>query len=121
MNLWDIEVWQAGIETKTTLTVYKQFKTNLSERNWFDNIEKSVVMLRARLNTLNVNWRKEHSGGSHLCDSEVDNLEHFLFCVGYSEVRQIPASAPTISTNTTELIGNILILTNIDNSENKMN
>ena len=92
VNLWDTEVWTAEMEHKTTLTIYRQYKLNFNESSWFDNRGASVLMLRARLNTLNLNWRKEHTGGHSncpCCDSEIETLEHFLlFCASYSEVRQ---------------------------------
>lgn len=97
-----------GSERIPKVNVYRQFKTRISEINWFDNSEKSMLMLRARLNTLNLNWKKKHTRGSTncpLCDSELENLEHFLlFCAGYSEGRQkYPPVHQSYPENTTEL------------------
>ena len=54
---WDTIKWNEEAHQKSTLHAYLKFKKGTKEEIWIDNIEESKLLLRARTNTLPLNWR----------------------------------------------------------------
>ena len=79
--------WREDISEKSTLYIYRRFKTRIEEVKWFDNSTNSNIMMRARLNVLRVMSRCYGSDGllklglCLLCGVE-ETLEHFLLWCG---------------------------------------
>ena len=91
VNTWDSLRWREEIAQKETLRIYRKYKENIDEVKWFDNTQKSKIMMQARLNVLPLNWRKEYLCGNitcPLCNVEVETLEHFLLnCTKYEDLK----------------------------------
>ena len=89
---WDTENWKRELESKSSLNIYKQWKNAIKEETIYDNSFSSILLFRARTNTLNVNKQKRHTGGSTSCDfcsDSEEDLKHFiLVCPVYSEERE---------------------------------
>ena len=78
------------MQNKSTLQIYRSCKTKIQEESWIDNSYGSMLLTRARTNTLKLNWRNRHTGGEENCPScgVVETLEHFLLhCKDYSTIR----------------------------------
>lgn len=52
-----------------------------------ENYEESMLLMRGKTNTLQLNWRKRFQGQSECCpfeDSNIESLKHFMSeCEGY--------------------------------------
>ena len=70
--------------------MYGKFKNNIEEETCFTNNQESKLLLRARTDTMELNWRKGGEQNSKLCpycDKE-ETLKHFLLeCDAYNEIR----------------------------------
>ena len=69
------------MENKSTLKYYRGFKRNIKEERWIDNTEESKILVRARTNTLDLNWRNSYRGKSEqfpTCDCVTQTLQHFI-------------------------------------------
>ena len=44
---WDTRKWRKELDTKTSLTVYRQQKIEIQEESCYDNRESSVILYRA--------------------------------------------------------------------------
>lgn len=92
INKWDLGEWKKQIKEKSTLKTYQEYKQEIKEIRWYDNTESSTLMVKARLNALDLRWRKRYQNEETkcpLCDYEIETLEHFLlFCNAYAEIRQ---------------------------------
>ena len=89
--------WTEEKNNKTTLEIYNRFKTNIKEENHlYDNSEDSIILFRARTNTLPLNWRNiykpnpiENEQICPVCKREIETLEHFLLkCEETMNIRQ---------------------------------
>ena len=88
---WDDQEWFRELESKSSLYIYKRSKTEIGEEILYDNTPASVILYRARTNTLPLNDRKRHTNGSTICDicgEEDETLPHFLLhCPALSDTR----------------------------------
>ena len=77
---WDKEEWRKDMETKSTLEIYRRNKRDIREVDWFRNGRKYSVMIKARSNTLRLNWRERQVENKVclLCRKEAETLKHFL-------------------------------------------
>ena len=94
VKAWDTNCWRQEIESKTSLALYKEGKTEIrNEQAIYDNTYSTDIMFPARTNTLKLGWRKAHANESTkcpMCDEEEENLEHFILnCRGLQEIREI--------------------------------
>ncbi len=89
---WDTKRWQQEIAEKSSLYIYRNWKTVGSEEKIYDNRPSSVILFKARTNNLRLKDRNRHTDGDTkciFCDWTLENLTHFLLCCpGYSEIRQ---------------------------------
>ena len=75
VNEYDNKRWKDEMLNKSTLQVYKEGKMKIKEKTFYDNTWRSVLMFRARSNTLYLNWRNKFAGGDvecKLCNSGVE-------------------------------------------------
>ena len=49
---WDQDQWEAEVRSKTTLSIYKRSKLTIQEDPIYDNTPASVILFRARANSL---------------------------------------------------------------------
>ena len=76
----DSEKWNEEVQSKTSLTLYREWKKEVKEDLVYDNRPSSIILFKARTATLPLNERKRHIGQStecDLCGSELENTEHF--------------------------------------------
>jgi hypothetical protein len=90
---YDTDMWKKEMESKSTIHIYRQWRTALGkEEKTYDNKPASVLLFRARTNTLPLKDRNRHTGGKiecDLCGAYKEDLEHFLLdCTEYGLVRQ---------------------------------
>ena len=88
---WDTRKWKTEVEGKSSLEIYKNFKTDIKEDKNYDNTLASILLYKARANVLQLNDRKRHQGESTscpLCNFEFENLKHFILeCEKLEEIR----------------------------------
>ena len=115
---WDSQTWTAEIQHKTTLTLYAKFKKDVMEESWIDNTEGSKLLIKARTNTLALNWRNRLQNKTEecpCCGHETESLQHFLLeCPEFNTIRNNTLflehlQHPHIDNETK--LGNILALT----------
>ena len=91
IDAWMRGEWRQELNSKSTLSIYKQFKTGLSEEKFYDNTFGSIILFRARANSLKLGWRNRFQGRGvqcHMCGEAEETLEHFiLHCVELQDVR----------------------------------
>ena len=79
------------MEKKESLDIYRIWRKEIKEEKVYDNRYSSVVLFKARSNTLPLNDRNRHIGGSTkctLCDGQKEDLHHFLLeCPQLSDIR----------------------------------
>ena len=92
----DAERWTAERNSKSTLEIYNKYKNNVSDENGlYDNSEESVLLFRARTNTLPLFWRNRFKQNATeedqlcpLCKINVETLHHFLLiCTKLMHIR----------------------------------
>ena len=88
---WDTAKWKGEMEKKESLNIYRIWRKEIKEEKVYDNRYSSVVLFKARSNTLPLNDRNRHIGGSTkctLCDGQKEDLHHFLLeCPQLSDIR----------------------------------
>ena len=91
VKIWDTYKWKNEIREKSTLEIYEKYKKDIKEESWVDNTEGSKVLVRARTNSLPLNWRNRFTNKSENCPScreETETLEHFILdCRNYCSIR----------------------------------
>lgn len=93
---FDLENWREEMRSKKTLNIYNRFKMNIGQEkeDIYENDYASILLFRARTNTLQLGWRQEFVGGQvccRMCDDAgaVETLEHFLKeCRAYTELKR---------------------------------
>ena len=88
---YGLEEWKREMNSKSTLRMYATYKEKIGEMEIYDNSYDSILMYRARTNTLKLGWRNRFEGGNvtcGLCGGE-ETLEHFLLeCSRLREFRE---------------------------------
>ena len=78
--------WKAEIEEKVTLGIYKR-KEHIGDESLYANDEPSILLFRARTNTLDLSWRGEFVGkrtDCRMCNKgEIETLSHFVIECDY--------------------------------------
>ena len=112
---WDTLQWKEGMELKSTLEIYRDYKTNIKEETWVLNNNKVNIMMRARSDTLKLNWREfgtESAKICKLCNEENETLQHFILdCDRLQEVRSgyLELQRPVVE-NKKSLMASVLLL-----------
>ena len=88
---WDNRNWRGSMENKTTLDIYYRNKMEIAEENFYFNTTESVILFKARTNTLKLGWRNRFEKGNvdcKLCGAGEETLTHFLKeCTGLQKLR----------------------------------
>lgn len=58
---WDTNQWKEEIESKSVLYIYKHWKEEIKEAQFYDNRSSSTIMYKARTNCLPLHYRKRHT------------------------------------------------------------
>ena len=84
-------LWKEEIGRKTTLELYRTFKTEMQQEDSYDGRPDSTIWFRARTNCLTLGDRNRHSGGlteCFMCREETEDLRHFILdCRGLEATR----------------------------------
>ena len=75
---------------KKTLRIYSKFKNRIREITWY-NTYKTNLLIKARTDSLNLNWRNKFKNADTKClyGNIVEDLENFLLeCKLYREIRK---------------------------------
>ena len=63
MRFYDDRRWREGMDTKTSVGMYKRFKRKVGEDKIYDNRRESEILFQARTNCLRLNNRFRHIVG----------------------------------------------------------
>ena len=93
MKEWDTKEWKKGMNEKTSLRIYRQWRTEIGgQEKIYDNRQGSEILFKCRTNTLKLKDRnrfRNEETKCEMCGSEREDLKHFiLWCPTYSEERQ---------------------------------
>ena len=94
MYSWDKKLWIEDIESKSSLNIYRRFKTDICEEDIYDNRPSSRILNKARTNTLQLNDRNRHVNKETHCMvcgdvNKKEDIYHFLLhCEKYKAERQ---------------------------------
>ena len=122
INEWDTKQWREGMESKSTLNIYREYKMDIREEAWFLNNHKANIMMKARSNTLKLNWREfgtESAKICKLCSEGIETLEHFLIdCDRLQELRSryLELQRPIVQ-NKNDLMASVLLLGSVGDGE----
>lgn len=109
---WDTNKWKEELDNKSSVKIYKDFKKRMKDDGCYDNKFSSVLLFRARSNTLKLNIRKRHQNGDtkcELCEEEREDLTHFIIdCKELEGSRDKEIMKEHYDTNKEEMIGKIL-------------
>ncbi len=78
---WGTTEWQQNISNKSSLQVYRAWKTKIKEAQCYDNRPSSIIQYKARANCLPLHDRKRHTNENttcNICQAENETLIHFL-------------------------------------------
>lgn len=68
LNTWDTEQWRNEIHNKSSLQIYRTYKSNIhSEQELYDNSPASIILYKARTNNLNLNIRQRFQNENTSC------------------------------------------------------
>ena len=89
----DTEEWKMELAAKSTLYIYRMYKSEIEEVKYYANDLASVIMFRARTNTLQLNDRNRHTNNLVNCQmcngEEYEDLTHFLIdCPAYERFKK---------------------------------
>ena len=93
LNRWDKNKWDVEILTKSSLQLYRRFKSDIREEEFYDNRPASKIFNRARTNTLQLNDRNRHQNKDTHCEicgdlNTKEDIYHFiLHCHKLKEMR----------------------------------
>ena len=62
---WDTERWKTDMEGKESLIIYRTWQKEVKEEQIYDNRYSSVLLLKARTDTLPLNYKNRHTGGGY--------------------------------------------------------
>jgi len=113
---WDTLKWREEMEEKSSLTLYRQYKSSVGgEDRVYDNRPSSIILYKARANVLPLNDRNRFQNPNasttcSICNNGVEDLAHFiLWCSAFNHVRMndVHLQQPYIE-DENALIGNYL-------------
>ena len=74
-------LWREEIGNRTTLDLYRVWKTEMRQEDFYDGRLDSVIWFRARTNCLTLGDRKRHWGEDtdcFMCREGIEDLRHFV-------------------------------------------
>ena len=91
VNEYDNELWREEMQSKSTLRIYRMYRSEVKQEKVYDNRNASVLLFLARTDSLKLNYERRHSGGDtkcSLCKVENENAVHFIMkCQNLREKR----------------------------------
>ena len=88
---YDKILWIQGMQSKSTLTMYRNNKQEIREEKWMKNGQKYSTMMKIRSNSLKLSWREFNNAADKicsLCSIEIETVEHFMLdCNKLNELR----------------------------------
>ena len=109
---FDTENWVKEIERKTSIQIYRKFKTEIKEEQIYRNDFSSTLLFQARSNTLSLNIENRFRNESTICDLckvEGENLEHFVLkCRSLEASREKKFIEKFKDMNNEDILGNLL-------------
>ena len=117
INKRDTESWNANLEQKSSLEVYRKFKTEIKEENIYTNSYGSNLLFQCRTNTLVLKDRNRFTNedtSCPCCGHGVEDLIHFLlFCPKYATARnEVPLLQQPYPEDIDPILEQILLFTN---------
>ena len=89
---WDKNQWYQGMNNKFTLEMYRNNKNTICQVNWMKNGVRYSTMMKARSDSLDLEWRVQNTNTGKLCKLcllENETLEHFLLtCTKLQDFRK---------------------------------
>ena len=72
--------WKDQMKSKSSLSLYRTHKNKIEEIKWFKNGYKFNILMRARANALDLNWRNSDPAEKrcNLCLLNEETLKHFV-------------------------------------------
>ena len=108
----DTKKWKEELEKKNSVSIYKRFKRKIKDDGCYDNKFSSILLFRARSNTLKLNTENRHRNGNTKCDlcgDEKEDLIHFLLdCKELERKRDEGIMKNYYEPNKEEMTGKIL-------------
>ena len=84
-------IWREDLRDRTTLDLYREWKTEMRQEDCYDGRLDSVIWFRARTNCLTLGDRKRHWGeetNCFMCREGREDLRHFILdCDRLEEIR----------------------------------
>ena len=121
---WDTNLWKEQLSNKITMTRYRSQKENIQETSWFRNGFKHSLMMRARADVLNLQWRNHGENNNSndkncpLCLQADETLDHFLLdCNSLQDIRNQHIILQRPVNRDREEILNKLLLFNTENEQ----
>ena len=79
----DSRWWKEDLNRLSSVKGYRDWKKKIKEERCYDNTEASVILFRARANTLNLNTNNRHRRGGgittcEICGEGEEDLSHFI-------------------------------------------
>ena len=78
------EMWKLEMADKETLRIYKIYNKDVEEISWFDNAVKTKLLIKARTDALDLNWRgrfKNRDTKCRLCVVILVKLWNILYYI----------------------------------------
>ena len=73
VNEWDTMEWEQNINSKSSLHIYRRWKTEVKEEEYFNDTASSFLF-KLRSNTVNLNDRNRPQGGKTECVNYVEKI-----------------------------------------------
>ena len=109
---WDTKRWEEDLNRKTSVKIYKNFKTKMKDDGCYNNKFSSKLLFRARSNTLNLNIQKRHQKGDTscvLCKEKKEDLIHFIInCEELEATRDEEIFKEAYDNDKEQMVGKIL-------------
>jgi len=78
---WEAREWIRELNQKSTLTIYRENKSEIKEETFYGNDLGSILLFKARANCLKLGWKNCFQGGPvecKLCGAPEETLDHFI-------------------------------------------
>ena len=111
---YDDEKWKEELSKKPTAKMYFRRKKEIGQEKIYDNRYSSVLLFRARSNSLRLNDEQRHRKGTKdtsckMCGAEYEDLTHFMIkCRELEKVRNVQLMTKKKGANDEDTVGNLL-------------
>ena len=111
---YDDEKWKEELSKKPTAKMYFRRKKEIGQEKIYDNRYSSVLLFRARSNSLRLNDEQRHRKGTKdtsckMCGAEYEDLTHFMIkCRELEKVRNVQLMTKKKGANDEDTVENLL-------------